>query len=215
MKVLKVVACAVLGVGATQLSHAQVQRSGGDAATRVMQQLQQVSAEKASLQAENERLKKDLERVQGELKQANAGRVALEAKNRQLQGATQRSTADAQTQEQLERTRAQVQELVGKFRETAQSLRDVETDRAQVRTQLAQREREHKVCVDRNVEFYELNNEILTKLEDRGFLSSFASVEPFTRIARTRLENLIDDYRYRADELRAERAGKAALAPNP
>ena len=205
----------VLTATVADVGHAQVQRSGSDAATRLMQQMQQLSTEKSALKSENDQLKKQVEQLQGELKQAKAARDEVQAKARNLQASAQRSASDAQTQEQLEKTRGQMQELIGKFRETAQSLRDVETDRALVKTQLAQREREYKTCVDRNVDFYNLNGEILGKLEDRGFLSSFTSVEPFTRIARTRLDNLIEDYRYRADELKVERAEKTALAPSP
>lgn len=194
---------------------AQVQRSGGDAATRVMQQLQQVTAERATLQNENTRLQQEVAALQAELKQAKAARDAAEAKTRNLQAAAQRPSVDPQAEEQVEKTRAQLQELIAKFRETAQTLRDVEGDRAQVKSQLAQRERDFKVCVDRNVALYELNNEILAKLEDRSFLASFASVEPFTRIARARQENLIEDYRYRAEELKAQRAEKAALTAQP
>lgn len=193
----------------TVAAEAQTQRSGADPSTRLVQQVQQLTADKATLQSENERLKKELESAKAELKQANAGRTALEAKARNLQAAASRSTAaDEGAEQALERNRAQMQELIAKFRETAQTLRDVEADRAQAKATLAQREREYKVCVDRNAEFYHLNDEILTRLEDRGFWSSFASSEPFTGLARTRLENLVDDYRYRADELKLQSSGQ-------
>jgi hypothetical protein len=43
---------------------------------------------------------------------------------------------------------------------------------------------------------------VLTKLEDQGFWSRAARVEPFTRIKRTQLENLVDEYAARAEEQR-------------
>jgi chromosome segregation ATPase len=186
-------------------SHAQVQRSG-NADARVAQQLQQLANEKVSLQAENNKLKQELEQVKAQLQKSSSTAKELENRNRVLQASSaSRTTNNQQAEEQLERTRAQMQELVTKFRETAQTLRDVETDRATAKSQLAAKEREYKVCVDRNAGLYELNDEVLDRMEDRGFWSQLAEREPFTRLKRTQLENLIDDYRYRVEELRVEK----------
>ena len=194
-------AMCLLVVSATQ---AQVQRSG-NADARVAQQLQQLANEKVALQSENNKLKLELEQVRAQLQKSSNATRDLEKRNSALQAAAGRgSTGNRQAEEQLERSRAQLQELVTKFRETAQTLRDVETERAAAKSGLAARERDYKVCVDRNVGLYEINNEILARLEDRGLWSTVAEREPFTRLKRTQLENLIDDYRYRVDELRLQ-----------
>lgn len=188
---------------------AQVQRSG-DPNARVAQQLQQLSSEKVALQAENNKLKQELEQAKAQLQKSSSAAKELENRNRVLQASAGRgNAANQQTEEQLEKTRAQMQELVTKFRETVQTLREVETDRATVKSQLATRERDYKVCVDRNVGLYEINNEVLDRMEDRGFWSQLTEREPFTRLKRTQLENLIDDYRYRVDELRLDKQQQA------
>lgn len=186
-------------------SQAQVQRSG-NADARVAQQLQQLASEKVALQAENSKLKQELEQIKAQLQKSSSAAKDLENRNRALQASSvNRATSNQQAEEQLEHSRAQLQELVTKFRETAQTLRDVELDRATAKTQLAAKEREYKVCVDRNAAMYELNDEVLDRMEDRGFWSQLAEREPFTRQKRTQLENLIDDYRYRVEELRVEK----------
>lgn len=186
-------------------TQAQTQRSG-NADARVAQQLQQLANEKIALQAENNKLKQELEQVKAQLQKSASTTKELEGRNRALQAASNtRAGGDQQTEAQLERTRSQLQELVTKFRETAQTLRDVEMDRATAKSQLAAKEREFKVCVDRNAALYELNDEVLDRMEDRGFWSQLAEREPFTRLKRTQLENLIDDYRYRVEELRVEK----------
>jgi seryl-tRNA synthetase len=201
----------VIGVAA----QAQTQRSG-NADARVAQQLQQLSSEKVALQAENNKLKQELEQVKAELKKSAGTTKDLENRNKVLQASAGRGVTNSQqTEEQLERSRAQLQELVTKFRETAQTLRDVEGERATVKSQLAAKEREYKVCVDRNVGLYELNKEVLNRMEDRGFWSQVSEREPFTRIKRTQLENLIDDYRYRAEELRLEKQQQAQAPAKP
>jgi chromosome segregation ATPase len=190
----------------------QTERSGS-ADARVMQQLQQLTTERVGLQAENAKLKQDLERAQKELQKATSGRAALENRARALEASASRGeAATKQSEEQLERTRTQLQELITKFRETAQTLRDVETDRATARSQLAVKERELTTCVDRNARLYTLNAEVLDRLEGRGFWSAVGSAEPFTKLKRVQLENLIDDYRYRVEELRVEQARKSAQA---
>lgn len=195
----------VIGVAA----QAQTQRSG-NADARVAQQLQQLSSEKVALQAENNKLKQELEQVKAQLQKSASASKDLENRNKVLQASAGRGAANSQqTEEQLERSRAQLQELVTKFRETAQTLRDVEVERTTVKSQLAAKEREYKVCVDRSVGLYELNKEVLNRMEDRGFWSQVSEREPFTRIKRTQLENLIDDYRYRVDELRLEQQRQA------
>jgi chromosome segregation ATPase len=186
-------------------SQAQVQRSG-NADARVAQQLQQLANEKVALQAENNKLKQELDQVKAQLQKSASAAKELENRNRVLQASSaSRATNNQQAEEQLERSRAQLQELVTKFRETAQTLREVETDRTTAKSQLAAKEREFKVCVDRNAALYELNDEVLDRMEDRGFWSQLTEREPFTRLKRTQLENLIDDYRYRVEELRVEK----------
>jgi len=185
-------------------STAQVERSGNSDA-RVMQQVQQLTGERASLQAENAKLKQELEQLKKELQKSGAEKVAAENRAKALTAnAARGESSSKQAEEQLERNRAQMQELVAKFRETAGTLRDVEADRDSAKSQLAAQEREFKTCVDRNAALYNLNAEVLDRMENRGFWSSIAEREPFTKLKRVELENLIDDYKYRADELKLE-----------
>ncbi|GFE87082.1 hypothetical protein [Steroidobacter agaridevorans] len=197
-------AIVLLACSVACVAQAQVQRSG-NADARVAQQLQQLTSEKSALQAENDKLKQELEQAKAQLQKYTVVTKDLDTRNKALIAAAGKgSTAIQQLEEQLERGKAQNQELVGKFRETAQALRDVEAERVTLKSQMAAKERDYKLCVDRNVGLYKVNDEILDRMEDRGFWSQVTEREPFTRIQRTRLENLIDDYRYRADEQRLE-----------
>lgn len=202
--------CAALTIPALPAA-AQVQRSG-NADARVMQQLQQVTSERANLEKENARLKEEIEQLKKDNAKIQAARGALEGRTKALETAAMRGDNTGKAaQEQLERSRAQMQELVTKFRETAQALRDVETERAAAKSQLGERERDLKVCVDRNASLYNLNTEVLDSFENRGVWSSLTQREPFTKLKRIELENLIDGYKYRADELRLqEKQAKSA-----
>lgn len=211
MKLLRV------GLGAASLLLAfgavgQVQRSGNDAA-RVMQQLQQVTAEKAQAQAENAKLKTEVEALKAQLAKASTALTVSEQRAKKAAPSAKDSAALQETNDALTRTRSQMQELVGKFRETGQILKEVETDRDRLRAQASNQERDLKTCVDRNAGLYLVSDEILRNLENRGVWSSLTQKEPFTQISRTRLENLIDDYRYRVEELRVVDKKSAAATP--
>jgi len=201
---MKHTALLTLLISSAFISHvceAQTQRSGNDA-TRVMQQLQQVTAEKTRLQTENDAMKKQLEEMKAKLAKTGADQSIVQQQKRELEAsnARQKESADA-----LEQQRGKMQELIGKFREMATQLQTVEADREQLKSTAMTREREYKTCVDRNVGLYFLNDEILHRLEDRSWWDKTSEREPFTRIARTRLENLVDEYRDRVEELRVSR----------
>jgi chromosome segregation ATPase len=173
--------------------------SGGNA--QAMQQLQQLAAERTKLLADNAKLQAELESTR---KERDALRKKQEASERRLQGndaamARAGAKSEALTQD-LEREKGRVAEIVGKFRELAGQMREVEADRTTVKASLGQRDAELKQCIDRNLSLYTLNGEILTRLEHRGTFTPASALEPFTRLKRVELENLIDGYQSRAEE---------------
>lgn len=212
MNIVRIASCAWLLLFVSLLSQAQTQRSGGDSA-RVVQQLQQAMAEKTKLQQDNEALKKELEELKGKTAKANAEQAKLQQRARELELVSSRMQSKVGSDEALEKSRAQLQELIGKFRETAQTLRDVETERDGLRNAQAAKDRELSSCVDKNAQLYLVGNEILDRMENRGVWSALKEKEAFTRISRTRLENLVDEYRYRVDELKLGTKRVSAASP--
>lgn len=67
--------------------------------------------------------------------------------------------------------------------------------------------------MDRNAAFYNLNTEVLDKMQNRGFWSALSEREPFTKLKRVELENLVEDYKYRAEELRLQEQQRASASP--
>jgi cell division septum initiation protein DivIVA len=189
-------------------ANGQTQRTG-DTNARAMQQLQQLTVERTQLKADNDKLKQELESLKKELTAATKDQSSLQQRLKSAELAAARDSASTQQNtETLEKLRGQMQELVGRFRETATTLKEVEGDRNTARGQLQLRERELNTCVERNVGLFDLNTQALDRLEHKGVWNSLTEKEPFTRIQRTRLENLIDDYRERAAALRLENKGK-------
>lgn len=195
------------------VTEAQTQRSGNDSA-RIVQQLQQVTAEKSKLQQDNDALKKELEGLKAKTAQAGAEQAKLQQRVRELELAgTRLQSKTGNDDEALERSRAQLQELITKFRETAQTLKETEIERDGLRTAQSTQERELATCVDKNAQIYLLSSEVLDRMENRGMWSTLREKEPFTKLSRVRLENLVDDYRYRIDELKLGTKRVSAASP--
>ncbi len=202
---------ATLLVAALMSAHAQQPRSGGDSA-RAAQQLQQLATERAELKDQNAKLQQQIDDLKKKSDSSSSSAKSLQQRVTELTAAAARSEADNQQNAQaLEKSRAQLQELVGRFREMAQNLKNAETERSDLTAQLNTKNREFSSCVDRNIGLYTAGIEVLNRMEHRGVFTSISEKEPFTQIQRTRMENLIDEYRQRMDELRLQ--GQQGSAP--
>jgi chromosome segregation ATPase len=213
-------AALLIAASVTNVASAQAARSGGAPNAQLMQQMQQLASERTTLQAENARLKKELDDVRKErdqFKNAQSNtQKAVDARAKAsaaelAQSVTQRQNLEAE----LKQTKDKTEQLIAKFRETLQTLREVETDRTTSKETLATRDKELKVCTDRNVALYQLNGEILTHMEHESAWTRMARAEPFTQLKRVQLENLVDDYKSRAKDQRVNPGSAAPPAGSP
>jgi phage shock protein A len=188
---------------------AQVARSGGGDAQKFMQQYQQLAAEKTALQAQVAQMKKDLDAAQSELAATKKDRDALKAHSAASASAAaqfaQATSSKESAERSLEQYKQRMTELIARFRETATNLKEAEADRTQLHTDLDARNRAFDKCAEDNLQLFEINGEILNRYERVGPFTKVSSVEPFTRITRTRIENLVDEYRERALQLRVKK----------
>jgi chromosome segregation ATPase len=189
----------------TMLSaHAQTQRSGSGETQKFMQQYQQLAAEKTALQAQQTQTKKDLDAAQAELAAVKKERDALKSR---AGGSTaqfaQLAAGKEAAEKSLEQLKQRTTELVARFREMAVNFKDVEADRAKLQNDLKDRSLAFDKCAEDNLGLFEVNSEILDRYEHVGVFTRIGTADPFTKIARSRIENLVDEYRARALELRA------------
>lgn len=199
-----------IGVFLASAAGAQTQRSGSDA-QRFMQQYQQIAAEKTALQTQLDQAKKDLEATKGELLAAKKERDALKAHTGVPAATVTQLTASRDAAERsVEQSKQRMNELIGKFRDMAANLKEVEADRTRLREDLAQRNVAYDKCAQNNFDLYQVNGEILDRYEHVGVFTRASAAEPFTRLTRTRIENLVDEYRERALQLREKKTANAA-----
>jgi chromosome segregation ATPase len=207
--------CGVLAAATVPASAQSARKdSGGNA--QLMQQMQQMAAERTQLQAENARMKKELDEVRKERDGLKAGKDSDTKRARNSEVALAQATrARDQTTQELDQYKARTQELIAKFRDTITQMRSLESEHTSVKQQLVTRDLELKSCTDNNVALYKLNDEVLTKFESQGFWSSMARAEPFTKIKRVELENMADGYRGRADDAKLPPAAAATSTSPP
>ena len=189
----------------TMLSaHAQTQRSGSGETQKFMQQYQQLAAEKTALQAQQAQTKKDLDTAQADLAAMKKERDALKLR---AGGSTaqfaQLAAGKEAAEKSLEQLKQRTTELVARFREMAVNFKEVEADRAKLQNDLRDRSLAFDKCAQDNLGLFDVNSEILDRYEHVGVFTRIGTADPFTKIARTRIENLVDEYRARALELRA------------
>jgi chromosome segregation ATPase len=185
--------------------HAQTQRSGGGEAQKFMQQYQQLAAEKTALQAQVAQMKKDLDAAHTELAAVKKERDVAKAHAGVSPTAVAQAIGAKETAERnLDQSKQRMSELVVRFREMATNLKDVEADRSTLRRELGERNSAFDKCAEDNLQLFELSSDILKRYEHVGMFTKVSAAEPFTRITRTRLENLVDEYRIKAQELRVK-----------
>lgn len=193
---------------------AQTARSGGAPNAQLMQQMQQLASERTTLQAENAKLKKDLEDLRKERDTLKNGQVSVDRRAQTAEASLRQSTAQRESVERdLTQAKEKMSQLVDKFKETLQTLRTVEADDTNTKRTLATREQALNVCIDRNMALYKIDEEVLDVLEHQTFWKRASQIEPFTRIKRTQLENLVDEYKSRASEQRLPSSGVPNMNP--
>ncbi|MBS0375205.1 MAG: hypothetical protein JSR73_11545 [Proteobacteria bacterium] len=206
-------------VAAVEPAPAQTSRGGaGGANSQIMQQYQQLSAERTTLLAESARLKQELQDAKAELATARKERDALRGRSGAGAKELEKANADRAAAEQgAAELRKRLDALLAKYKETIGVLEGVEGEKASLGRDLGAANRSLDQCAANNVALFDLNNEILKRWEQEGFWSRLSKVEPLTRLKRIELENAIDEYRARTDavKLRTPPAAATPLAPKP
>jgi hypothetical protein len=102
-----------------------------------------------------------------------------------------------------------MQELVDKFRETAQNLRQVEMERSELRMELVGRQEELRLCTSKNLDLYQASLDLLDSYEEKGVWDAMMQREPVTGLKRVDVENRIEEYRRKLDQMQVVGAGAA------
>ena len=163
---------------------ARVQQAMRNMTTR----LRAAETERDNLQAakaQSDQEKKTLtERLDALAKQATADSKELAVSKTKL---AERETENAQLQDSLQKLQLTQTHAV----EIAQK---AESERSKLAGQVIELQRKLADRESKNLALFKLANEILKRYERFGLGDALAAKEPFTGVARVKLENLVQDY---------------------
>jgi chromosome segregation ATPase len=209
MRVTAATAIILLGALVAGISQAQEARTGGGTSAAVLQQLQQLASERTDLQSQNAKLQKDLEdmrRQRDTLKSAQgiADRRAQQSETAIHQIQEQAATRQKAAEDNVARWKGQLDQLVAKYRDLAQTLGTTENERNALQQKMTLQEHTLTTCTDDNASLYNLSTEVLDHFQHQSPMSGLLRAEPFTQIARTRVDNAALEYKQRAQELKVK-----------
>ncbi len=154
-----------------------------------------------------------LDRAQYMLRQINAQKVQLEQQNAMLKQAlgTLKKESEKQLQQQkvgnqkLGKSNRQksdhIQKLRDRLRETLIALRESENERMLANKSGMAVNSRLQLCVDNNHKLVALNADIIEQYESKGVWDALLQAEPFTKIEQVKIENIMQEYRFKNDDL--------------
>lgn len=179
----------LLGSGAVwaQDANANAQKN---ALAKAQFMLRQATGEKAEVQQQADALKKQVEQLTKEL-----ALVKTAAGDTQQKMAEKFNGTIEQWKQHDEKINEQLALLRAQLKEQAQQ-------RAQVEDKLKVQTDNFALCYGNNKQLLALNNELLSRYQNKGVLDAVSQKEPFTGRKQVEIENLVQDYRYRIDDLK-------------
>ena len=195
----------VLAMGLMSNACAQATRSGGSAggSSQMMQQYQQLASERTALQTENAKLKADLDAASKERDALKKERDALRAKSSSAEGSSNKANSAAllAAEQTAAQQRKGMEELIARYRETATNLDQSEKTRAELQAKTAQAASQVAECTARNAKLHDITIDVLDRYSHMSSFGKTTIDEPFTRIMRTRVDNLVDETKAQVDLL--------------
>ena len=172
--------------------------------------------------ADERALQAALSKAQYMLKQATADKLAAEQKltrvqtefdqykkasEKQVQQAQLKGQqGSAQLTEKVDLMKTRYTELQGKYVQLKQEYIKLSKSGNNLDSQLKVQQDNFQLCLENNRKLYDINQEILGNYQDKGFWDVMQESEPFTGFKTVKVENLIQDYQYKNEDLRVDEA---------
>lgn len=205
-------ALAVLCAGAALLA-GSARADDADPVERVKAALRSVTAELRAEQDQNATLSAKQAQDARTIAAVTAERDALRAKAGDVQKQADSAADQAKSAAiQLTQTQAALDQWKDAYQKAADMART--RDAAAKTFEMQTNDLTHRVsvCEAENAELYSVGTDILNKLDDDDFVDKILRHEPFTGLARVKLDNIVQDYQ---DKMRDQRVKPAKPEPQP
>src|SRR3989338_4409937 len=161
-----------------------------------------------------------LTKTQLMLKQAAADKIAAEKQLAEVKAELAHSKSEFESYKKTAERKLQVNEqgsdklagtvdvlkeryagLQAKYAELNQRHASAARSGKEVDQKLKIRQENFQLCLENNRKLYDINQEILGNYQDKGMWEVMQESEPFTGFKAVKLENLIQDYQYKNEDL--------------
>jgi chromosome segregation ATPase len=206
-------AALLCAVPLTAAAQQQSQQDVAQALARAQMLLRQVAQERSQLEAEATKLRAEKAALD---KQVAAGKSRLKELQAELES-NRRDNASlekrlAGAKERTARTEIRLKEAIAEYRSTLAQLQSTEAARAEFLATSRARAAEIERCEANNTLLYQANLELLERYRDKGLADAWLQSEPFTGIKQVEIENVLEEYRCKLEDMRYERAAAPASA---
>ncbi|HVN94934.1 MAG TPA: hypothetical protein VMT62_00745 [Syntrophorhabdaceae bacterium] len=147
-------------------------------------QLETLTKDKARLELGNKDLKAKVEALALQIDASDKKRLTLQ---------TSLDAEKKQAAERMAKAEAERDASEKRQKQTFQTLQERERD-------LKQKSQKYDQCADNNARLYVISAELLNRYANKGVVTTLFEKEPFTKIKRVALEELVQDYKDRIDE---------------
>lgn len=181
------------------LRRAQAAQKQAEDAKAVLEQ------EKAKAEADAKAAKAQAAKVSGAVARERKRAADLQADldNAARERAVLQKDKEAQTVRSTE-AEGKLKSALAELARTRDTLAATEKELAAVRQVASQQSRSIRICEDKNLKLYGVATEVMAKYRDQGFWDAVKRKEPFTGLRQVEVENLLEEFRDRADEARVE-----------
>lgn len=164
--------------------------SASDTDVKDRHELRRMQLQLAAAKQEKVELTARVEELQKQMEEMKSKSVVLGKKT----GAGRKLITDLT--EKIEETDKKLQELTLLHSETSQTLQKTQTEKDQERKRL---DGEVQICEKKNTALYGLSIDLIEKYRSKGVVASILQAEPFTQLERVRVDNLLQDYKEKAE----------------
>lgn len=187
----------------------------------IMRRAQEAQAAKQKAESEKAAVEQEKAKIEAELKDVKdqatktSGSIAKEKRRaNDLQAKLTKTSAEVTTlteekqvlNSRIKELEAKLAEQTGETKKTQSTLAEREAELTKIKDFSAKQNAANDSCEDKNRNLYGLSRELMEKYRNQGLWETVRRAEPFAQSRQVEIENLLEQYRDRADVLRAERA---------
>ncbi len=166
-----------------------------EALTRAQYMIRQMNAELNQLKSTNQGLLTDKTAQQVELK-------SLHKKYDKLQSSSEDNKKSLKGK--VGEIKQQYKDEIYAHTETRKLLAEMTQEKNRLFKVATEQIQAIDLCVGNNKKFFDINQQLLSIYENKGVWDSVIQAEPFSKLSQVQVENLVDDYQYKLEDLRVE-----------